>query len=265
MFETRYEWLRPEQLKQRQQQCSLVILPVAPLEYHGPHLPIGVDALNASAVAHQCCKTMNKGVVMPTLYAGTERERDAQCLEALGFSIDDYVVGMDFPSRLWNSHYLPEEMFALLISAELRLLIDQGYKYIFIANGHGAVNQKNVLKRLCIEFTNTTDASVDFCLTLDEKAIESNTAGHADLVETSLMMYYNEQSVDIATLPPEQEGLKYKDFSIVDGPGFTEEHSPDYIVRKTDPRNGSKELGQKLFEAAVSQIISRIEKMLKVN
>ncbi len=265
MFETHYEWLRPEQLKHRQQQCSLVILPVAPLEYHGPHLPIGVDALNAAAVAHECCKKMDKGIVMPTLYAGTERERDAQCLEALGFCKDDYVVGMDFPSRLWNSHYLPEEIFALLISAELRLLINQGYKYVFIANGHGAVNQRDVLKRLCTEYSSTTGSRVDFCLTLDEKTIESNTAGHADLVETSLMMYYNEQSVDMATLPSKERGLKYKDFSIVDGPGFTEGHDPDHLVRNTDPRDSNRELGQKLFEAAVSQMIGRIERMLKAH
>ena len=53
-FETRYEWLRPGQLRQRRDQCPLVFVPVGPLEYHGPHLPLGVDAINCTQVAHAC-------------------------------------------------------------------------------------------------------------------------------------------------------------------------------------------------------------------
>ena len=45
-FETRYEWLRPGQLVARRNECPLVIVPVAPLEYHGPHMPLGTDPLS---------------------------------------------------------------------------------------------------------------------------------------------------------------------------------------------------------------------------
>ena len=40
-------YLRPDQIVQEIERCPLAYLPVGPLEWHGPHLPLGVDALNA--------------------------------------------------------------------------------------------------------------------------------------------------------------------------------------------------------------------------
>jgi len=48
--------------------------PLGPLEWHGPHLPLGVDALNAEAVAWRVAQEVG-GVVLPALYVDTERER----------------------------------------------------------------------------------------------------------------------------------------------------------------------------------------------
>ena len=111
-------------------------------------------------MAHACCRKLRKGVVLPTLTMGTERERGPAVVEALGLPPGSYVVGMDFPSRLWNSHYLPEEVFAIRLAAELRILVGQGYRYLFIANGHGANNHLEVIDRLCVELSNTTPAQL---------------------------------------------------------------------------------------------------------
>ncbi len=83
-FETRYEWLRPGQLIERRNACSLVIVPVAPLEYHGPHLPVGCDMINVSEAAHAVCRKLGRGVVRPVLSVGTERERPPEMIEWLG-------------------------------------------------------------------------------------------------------------------------------------------------------------------------------------
>ena len=259
-FETRYEWLRPGELRERQKDCALVILPVAPLEYHGPHMPLGTDPVNATRIAHACCEKLGKGVVMPTLYAGTERERDEQCLKALGFEKDEYVVGMDFPTRLWNSHYLPEEVFAAIVSANIDILIRQGYKYIFICNGHGAVNHIETTRRLCIQYSNTTDAKLDSMLSLDK-----DWAGHGDMLETSLIMYYNRQSVDLDTLPSREVPIRYTDFSIVDGIGFTQGHDPEHIIRKTDPRDATVDKGRESFEKMVGQMATAVKKLISNN
>jgi creatinine amidohydrolase len=262
-FETRYEWLRPGQLNARKAQCPLVLFPLGPLEYHGPHLPLGTDPLSAGFVAHACCRRLGKGVVLPTMFVGTERERDPDMLESLGFKRDDYVVGMDFPSRQWNSHYLPEEVFGLIVSAELRCLVRQGYRYIFIVNGHGAFNHNDVLRRLCIEYTNTTSAKVDFAIGFPEHAAATGAIGHADIAETSLIMNYNEDAVDLSALPPPDVPLKYTDFSIVNGAGFMGTSNTGGLVpREHDPRYANAQIGKAHFETTISEICGKIEQLL---
>ena len=261
IFETRYELLRPQQLIERRKACPLVILPVGPLEYHGPHLPLGTDAINAASLAHACCRKLRKGVVMPTVYAGTERQREPECLKALGFEPGSYVVGMDFPTRLWNSHYLPEEVFSIIIASELRPLIKQGYRYIFIVNGHGATNQKDVLKKISTELNNTMDVRVGFGLAIPEETTKTGAAGHAGIVETSLLMYYNPEYVDLDTLPPRDVPIRYTDFSIVDGAGFGPDYDTDHIVRD-DPRDANAERGRKWFEMAVGELSAKIQKLI---
>jgi creatinine amidohydrolase len=263
-FETRYEWLRPGQLNERKEKCPLIIFPLAPLEYHGPHMPVGMDPISATYVAHACCKKLGRGVVRPTMFLGTERERDPDMLEFLGFKRDQYIVGMDFPARQWSSHYIPEEVFALTVAAETRCLINQGYKYVFIVNGHGAFNHNHVLRRLCIEFSNTTPARVDYSVSFPDEALAAGAIGHADFAETSLLLYYNEGSIDLDSLPPKSTPLKYPDFSIVDGAGFTAASKPDRTVpRKNDPRYGSVQAGKDYFEKTVGEVCQKLEKFLK--
>lgn len=69
--EIRIECLRPGQLNEERERCQLVFVPIGPLEYHGPHLPVGMDAINATQCALAACKKLGKGVVHPTLYRGT--------------------------------------------------------------------------------------------------------------------------------------------------------------------------------------------------
>ncbi len=261
-FETRYECLRPGQLVERRNQCPLIIVPVGPLEYHGPHLPVGVDAINCTRVAHACCRRLGRGVVLPTMFMGTERERNPAMLEALGFESTSYVVGMDFPTRLWNSHYLPEEVFAIRLRTELNALIGQGYRYILVANGHGAQNHMAVIDRLCIELSNTTPAKLAFRLTLAKRVLAGNwAAGHADSVETSMTMHYGCKLVDLGTLPPAGVPIHSWEFSVVDGVGFTSQYYPDRVVRN-DPRRSTAEEGRRLFEETLDEFVAAAQELM---
>ena len=261
-FETRYEYLRPAQLIERRKACPLVIVPVGPLEYHGPHLPIGVDAINCTRVAHACCRRLGRGVVLPTMFMGTERERPPEMLEALGFEPTSYVVGMDFPSRLWNSHYLPEEVFAIRLRAELNVLIGQGYRYILIANGHGAQNHMEAINRLCIELSNTTPAKAIFRLTLAKRVLAGNwAAGHADSIETSMIMHYGRDLVDLGALPPPEVPIHSWEFSVVDGLGFTQQYHADRVVRN-DPRNSTQDEGRQLYDETLDELVAAAEELM---
>jgi creatinine amidohydrolase len=266
--EVRFEMLRPAQLNDEQKRCPLVFLPVAPLEYHGPHLPVGMDPLNATQCALEACRRLGRGVVHPTLYWGTERERPDWMLESLGFKKGDWVVGMDFPTAIWKSHYQAEHLFGLVVAATLEMLIQTGYKLIIMVNGHGAWNQLETLERLARHYSHTTDAQVVWKLAFTLDISEKNLAGHADLFETSLMLYYQQavfggqKLVDLSALPPRQVPIHYKDFSIVDGPGFSDKPSPDKVTA-TDPRDATAEKGRQVFEETVKMYVELAEEALR--
>ena len=65
---------RPDEILAAREVCGILWLPVGQLEWHGPHLPFGVDPLNAESTALACAREMG-GLVLPTLFCGTERER----------------------------------------------------------------------------------------------------------------------------------------------------------------------------------------------
>jgi creatinine amidohydrolase len=262
----RYELMRPGELIQERERCPLIFLPVAPLEYHGPHLPIGMDPINATCCAYEICKRVGKGVVMPTLYCGTERERPPWMLESLGFQPTDWVVGMDFPTALWKSHYYQEQMFGLILASKIEILIAQEYKLIVVVNGHGAVNHMETIARITKHYTHTTDASVVWSIAFPDQITTENLAGHADLYETSLMLYLQEfygegAIVDLTALPERNVPIRYPDFSVVDGPGFTREPREDKIVT-ADPRDATAEFGKELFTKSVEKFVDITEKAL---
>lgn len=265
--EVSFELLRPGQIIEEKKRCSLVFIPVGGLEYHGPHLPLGVDAINATIVAREVCKAINKGLVIPTLYWSTERERPPRMAEGLGFKPDDWIVGMDFPSAQWKSHYYQEHVFALVLASKIEMFINHGYKVIMIVNGHGAVNHMETIERLSKHYSHVSNCTVEWGLALPDEITEKNLVGHADIYEVSLMMYYQtllgeDELVDMRTLPVKGKQIKYQDYSIVDGLGFGSTPDPEQIVR-TDPRNASKELGEKIFKDIVKKFIGMTNKVLQ--
>lgn len=265
--EIRFEFLRPEQLIKERERCPLVFLPVAPLEYHGPHLPLGMDPINATFSAIETCRKMSKGVVYPTIHCGTERELPSWMLESLGFKPTDWIIGMNFPTALWKSHYSKEHIFGLILANEIQFLIDHDYKVIVIVNGHGAVNHMETIDRLSKDFSHTTGTLVVWNLALPEGILKYGSAGHADIYETSMMMFYQKlfgsnSIVDFSTLPDRSVPIHYTDFSIVDGTVFNREPDPEKIVR-ADPRDANEALGKELHEKIVENLIVLTENALK--
>ena len=266
--EIRFEYLRPVQLNEEIEKCPLVFLPIGPLEYHGPHLPVGMDPINATQCALETCRRIGKGVVHPTLFWGTERERPEWLLKSLGFRKDQWIVGMDFPTKLWESFYYSEQIFGLVLANTLEMLISHGYKLIVITNGHGAWNHLQTIERLALDFSHNTSALVVWKLATTSDVHEREMMGHADIVETSLMLHYEKETldgaplVDMETLPKRNKPIHYTDFSIVDGPGFSENPHPERIV-EADPRDADAARGKKIFEETVTMYVDLVTDALE--
>ena len=217
-------------------------------------MPYGTDPLMAQEVARAAAR-ITGGVVMPTLYVGTERERPAYVLEGMGFEdTDQYVVGMDVPANSMKSFYAREDMFALIVRENLRLRVQQGYKLIVVVNGHGALGQKDSLDRLAAEFSNETPSKV--IVTMANVVEEGETAdfGHGTLLETSFMRGLFDEHVDLDQLPPREVPLKHADYGIADECVFTGKRTPgDHI--QFDPRDATPELGLKYVTTAINNLV----------
>jgi creatinine amidohydrolase len=174
---------------------------------------------------------------------------------------------MDFPSAIWKSHYYQEHLFALVVGSTVEMLIEGGYRVIVLVNGHGAWNQLETLDRLAKGYSHSTDALVLWRLAFNLDVSEKNLAGHADLFETSLMLYYQNNvygadMVDLSQLPERGVPIRYPDFSIVDGAGFSEKPSPGRVVQ-TDPRDADRDRGRKIFDDTVQLYVRITEEALK--
>lgn len=254
------EFLRPDEIIAERDRKSIAYLPVGPLEWHGPAMPFGTDPLMAEYCAREAAKVTG-GVVMPTLFFGTECDRPAYILEAKGFENpeDMYVLGMDVPKTNLKSFYAREEIFALMIREQLRFLVQTGYKLIVIVNGHGAWGQKGSIERLCTEFSNETPSKVITMMpVIQPKDMEPVDFGHGTKCETSLMCYIRPDDVKLDEYPPREVPLKYTDYGIADDFVFEGKRSENDCV-VYDPRDATYEFGELLIKTALTELIGYVE------
>ena len=250
--------LRPGQIRERLSRTPVAFIPIGPLEWHGPHCPYGTDGLNAQHTAAEVCQRIG-GVLWPTLFWGTERERRPDQLESLGFPKEAYVVGMDFPANPVPSSYCPEEILAILVRETLRQAGALGAKLAAVINCHGAENHMAMLRRLQVEISRTSGPRVYLFV----PAPSDGSGGHADAGETSLMMHLT-RSVDLSALPTGTERLRYVDHAVVDGGGF-DGKTPDHTLpEQYDPRrHSSPEHGRQGFQMACNRIEQQVRAVLR--
>ncbi len=260
----KFELLRPSEIVAEKERCPLAYVAFGPLEWHGPHLPLGTDPLRAYQIASRAADRTG-GVVLPAVFFGTEREREPDMLEAIGFARDDYIVGMDFPANSMPSGYCRQEIFAIVVRQQLEMLVEYGYRLIAVVNGHGAANQLETINRLAIELNNEQGAAriLTFFPNLKDESGWNNW-GHADREEVSAMMHLYPESVDLDALPPSDERLKCTDFAVVDDQTFRCNPLPDHTVRdEEDPRLASSaEAGRQQTEEVVDYIVAEVKTAL---
>ena len=252
MREVRYQYLRPAQLLEEQANCPVVYVPIGPIEWHGPHNAMGLDAMNAEFLALEAARRFG-GVVLPTLYIGVEAERTPEMLANIGLDTSEHVVGMDFPANSFKSLYYREETLTLVLRDTIRLLLQNNYRLIVVVNQHGADGQFHALATLQREYDATVKGAKVLLPTLFEVADPSLGGGHATGSETSVLLYQHPECVDLTQLPAEPEVLYCKDWGAVDGVTFMGEGPADHRILD-DPRRADAARGQADTEATLAAL-----------
>ena len=260
-----FDLMRPPQIAEARRRCPVAFVPVGPLEWHGPHMPMGTDAISAHRVAVGAARQVG-GVVLPPYFLGTDTVRPVdgpQSLRALGFEGHERIVGMDFPGNSVKSLYVDEGVLAVVIREIVRLLKLDPYRLIVIVNGHGAPNHMRALRRVAAEETDPPRVRVVFEPAGGPPASASHDPGHANRGETAFVMNALPQSVDLSALPPIGTPLRYRDYGIVNGAAFDGRPTPDFTVpHDADPRYATADEGAARHTRNVERLAAQVKTYL---
>ena len=179
---TAYEFVQPARMRQVLAKTPIVFLPVGCMEYHGPHLPLGVDMLTADAICHRTAEVTG-GVVLPPLWL------------ASGVLPLPHSITVD------------TTVLRAAVRPVLRQLAEGGFKVIVALSGHGALDHLHVLReetdRVMEEFPDVN------ALTTVWNELNAIMAGdihdHGAKVETSYLMEFHPRTVDLTTLEDDPE------------------------------------------------------------
>jgi creatinine amidohydrolase len=120
----RYEEMFPQQFLRAVEEMPVFIIPTGLLEWHGDHLPLGLDALKAHAVCLRIAEKLGGSIVLPPNYFGRP-----------GYS--RYVGTLTFS----------EACMQLLFTELFEQLQKVGAKVIALITGHYGPCQVNFIKK----------------------------------------------------------------------------------------------------------------------
>lgn len=266
MSVVQYELMRPGEVVEARQRVPVAFVPFGPLEWHGPHLPLGTDGLHAHHVAVRAAQTVG-GVVLPAVFAGADslQGQDTSLgLDHVGLPATERVMGMDYPGNPVKSTYVDESIVGLLARDLVRFLKSEPYRVVVIVNGHGAENHQRTLRRIAEEETEPDGVVVRYVTAWTPPEAPAHDPGHADRYETSILMALEQQHVDVGQLPAPPEKLPYQDFGIVNGAAFDGHPEPDLAVPdRCDPRHSTPEEGISLVNQEVTRICAVVTDCLQ--
>ena len=127
------EQARADELRERARAEAMVILPVASLEQHGPHLPVEVDSVLGETIARRTaeavCARGEQALVLPVIWTGISEHH-------MSFG---GTVTLDYAA------------FAGLIEGVVRSVARHGFRRIVLLNAHGG--NENALRTITDELT----------------------------------------------------------------------------------------------------------------
>lgn len=182
--------------QQRLQDEAIVLIPCGALEQHGPHLPLGTDALLSTSIAQSVAEQVN-AIVAPTVSYGYKSQPKSG-------------GGQHFP----GTTSLDGNSLSQLIRDVVRELARQGATKIAVMNGHyenqwfltegidlairdvGSPSPLRVMRLEYWEFLTSDILAEVFPEGFPGFALE-----HAAVIETSLMVHYYPNLVRLELIP----------------------------------------------------------------
>ena len=239
--------LTAEDLRAKAAADAIVVLPVASMEQHGPHLPVGVDTILCEAVCKAAAEAIAGEmpvVVAPTLWCGMAEHHMAY----------GGTFTFDIPT------------YRAVLLAFLKSIERHGFKRAFIVNGHGgniaALNaflpdfaRETKLKVLAATYFELSSADIAPFLE-DQKRVH-----HACEVETSLMMVVAPDTVKQDRFPDAHGMLGMDVDKVLRGPPAKFHNfkivTPSGVIG--DARRASKQKGEKILAVCAEGLAAMLK------
>lgn len=237
--------LTAEDLRGKAGAGAVVILPVASIEQHGPHLPTGVDTILTEAVCRRTAEAVTGTpiVVAPVLWCGM-----AEHHMAFGGTFT-----LDIPT------------YRAVLLCLLRSVARHGFERVVIVNGHGG--NKTALNAFLPDFAVETGLTIRAVTYFDvapgptKEILEDQEAvRHACEAETSMMLVAAPDTVKRERLP-EAFGPAFSHapsgLPAVQRFASFEEFSASGVIG--DARRASAAKGERLLAAVAAALVQAIE------
>ena len=241
------EWarLKAHELRDLANRNAVVVIPVAAMEQHGPHLPVQVDSRLATEVCHRAARIAYPArptVVLPVIWCGLSEHH------------------MPFGGTITLDHQTLHALFRCIVDSVMR----HGFNDVLILNGHGGniLSSQIIAQDLSLEMPMRIVAAtywLEGASRIGPLLEDQSNVLHAGEAETSMMMALTPELVDATELETHavdadlgflqagEGSFRWRDLAHV---------TPNGVIG--DPSRASAEKGERLLDAAAQAIADLI-------
>lgn len=231
-----YQDMLPYEFEQAINQAPVAYLPLGTLEYHGPHLAIGNDALKAQAILERVCEQTG-GVIVPTLFWG------------IGGGHKEYPTSI----------IIRDELLGEVLDEILEGLHRNGFRIYVVLTGHYPGEQTAAVKAAAERLRLAHPEIQAWALAEYEAYPQEFRGDHAAKWETSILQYLRPELVDMDRLEgAEQAGapLATRTIEEMNAPG------PLHGILGENPAlTASPELGRQTVDVIVVNIVEWVQRV----
>ncbi|MFP3193757.1 MAG: creatininase family protein [Caldivirga sp.] len=220
---------------------TVALLPTGIVEAHGPHLPLGTDALMATYIAEETARRTNV-LLLPTVWYG-----------------NTYVLDK-FPGTISISN---ETLYRLYLDI-FREVARNGVRYLVVVNGHGGnVDALSMAAKDAARETELTVILVNWWIDLAKETrrrVLETPEGHAAEDETSEVWAAYPQLVKAVPRDGSADEWIEVRFRVYGKDAYAMEYTK---AVQGYPSKASQEKGRAILEAAVNELTQLIEDLKK--
>jgi len=239
MTTRRWELMLPHDWVRMRKHVPVAYLPLGRLEWHGRHLPLGLDAIKAHALCVRLAERIG-GIVMPPLFYGDDPSQVADLHFANGHQISEALAvdRAQYEAKTTPTGWEPYERLLQSIFVEIERV---GFLAAVVVAGHYPLHSPAA--RAAKDYMQRGDLRIFTCIGFDLVRDLGYKGDHAGKWETSLLMALLPGLADLSRLEQAEE--------------------PPLGVMGEDPRRASAEFGEQAIAHIVARVNEKVGELLR--